>query len=208
MQRLLFIVLTVLIGMAVAYAGFGIQRTSRHTAVASLQYEKVNQRVLEAAEMIARDFRNLGSGVLDQADLFPGAQIDTTSCRGKVGSQCYIVFKARIDSASHVPHEVRYEWTKTDSVALKTGPHTARVPTYRLLRYVDKAANTLRLDQVTAFEVRLLDADGEPLVGPLHETRRIQVALVVAAQSGASDGVYDYQQRWRNTFQPRNLRSL
>ncbi len=204
MQHLTYLVLLTLISIAVSVMGFGIQRTSQNASIASLQYERVNKKVVTAIEMIEQDFRNLGSGVSSAAEAFPGAQVDTTSCRQSVGSMCYIVFQARIDQDVPTPRVIRYGWTKTDSISVKTGLEVERVPTYTLVRKVDGLYSSTLLERMTEFDVRLMNAAGKQLTGPPQETERIEIALAVATRVDDSE-TYDYQRRWQNTFRPVSL---
>jgi hypothetical protein len=182
-------VVTSVVILIIANVSIRVQGSS----IATTQYRasKVNQ--IDLVGLMDRDFRNIGATypnyVLDPASAIIMFSGDST---GGV-----FAFWTQTERGMP-PDSVRYEWAQTGTVRIDT----AYVPAYSVTRQVNGDATGGSAGAVTTFDLRLLNADGNP-TGVLSDTRQIEVNVSVISSLGSSDLVE--MNDWQTIIRPAAL---
>jgi hypothetical protein len=191
MQLLLDHLASVAIAGLVLLAILALQIRGNDVSTGATQYYNTKTRMLSLAEMVERDFTNIGSGV--DSVQYAITSLDTTSATRR------FVFLARVDTADASPHIVTYEWSATGNATLKDTVAT----TYTVKRMIDGVTSGQSVDSVTSFGIELFNDSGLQITTNYPNTRVINVAVTSVSTLGINSKME--QSRWNKSFRPMNL---
>ena len=194
MQFLIDHITSIVIGAVLILIVAGVQLRGQNSSVDATQYSAAKTRLLDLAQMMERDFSNIGAGVSTAAMASAIQTFDTLS------STRVFAFYGRVDQADPDSHLIRYEWVPTDSVTLK---NSQVVTTYQITRLVDGAYTASSLPTVTQVRIDLMDADSNAVGGMYSNTRFVSVDITAVSPLGVGDEIE--QPRWQRIFRPANL---
>lgn len=194
MQFLIDHIASIVIGSILILIVAGLQLRTQNSSIDATQYGAAKTRLLDVAQMIERDFSNIGSGVPTAVIATAIQEFDTLS------STRVFEFLGRTSVADASPHLIRYEWATTGTVKLN---NDSTVTTYQITRLLDGAYSGQSMSSITGVRIDLMDADSAAVGATFSNTRLVSVDITTVSPLGVGDAIE--QPRWRRIFRPVNL---
>ena len=191
MQLLLDHLASVAIAGLVLLAILALQIRGNDVSIGATQYYNTKTRMLSLAEMVERDFTNIGSGV-DSVE-YAITMLDTSSTTRR------FVFQTRVDTLDVAPHTVTYEWAATGNAALKD----TTTATYTVKRIIDGVTSGQSVGSVISFGIKMFNNNGLQITTNYHDTRLINVSMATVSTLGINKKLE--HSRWNKSFRPMNL---
>ena len=160
-------------------------------SIEATQFHTAKTRMLSLAEMVERDFTNIGSGV--DSVQFAITKLDTVSVPAT------FAFQARTDTADASPHAVVYEWEADGSVEIGDSTYS----TYSVKRIINGTTSGWSSGSITSFSIAMFGAAGNQITTNYADTRIITVSVSAVSTVGVGEKIE--QSDWDRTFRPMNL---
>ncbi|NNF04185.1 MAG: hypothetical protein HKN17_06940 [Rhodothermales bacterium] len=208
--EMIFAVLATVVAGVLLFAAYTVQKGGQDAAIDATQYRAAKIKMMDFAEVMQRDFGNMGSHMYRNAGgSFTGAIVQPddaiengwfsetpASTPGEV--QGFFQFISQPDSTSP-PVTVRYEWAPIDGETITLNDGTTE-QLYRVDRLLNGNPGG-RNDLVTEFEIALLtDTSNVPILFNLDRARVIDVRM--KAISPLRKGEYIEETIFESTYRP------
>lgn len=184
---MIFAVLATVVAGVLLFTAYTVQKGGQDAAVDAMQYRAAKHEQMAFAQMMQRDFGNIGSYMVkNSSGGFTGAVVDpedaiensgysetTSSTPGEM--QGFFQFLSQTDSIA-APATVRYEWAPIDgeTVTLNNGTTEQLYLVQRIIGG-NVAGQT---DSVTEFDIQLYtDSSNVPILFNLDRARVIAVRM-------------------------------
>lgn len=185
--EMIFAVLATVIAGILLYTAFIVQKGGQDSAIDAVQYRAAKNEQMAFAEMMQRDFGNIGSYMVKNAGGgFTGAVVNpedaiengwytqtASSIPGEV--EGFFQFQSQTDSMA-APSQVRYQWAPVDGETVTLNDGTTE-QLYLVERIIggNVAGQT---DSVTEFKVDLYtDSSSVPILINLDRARVVSVRM-------------------------------
>jgi hypothetical protein len=191
MQMLLDHLASVAIAGLILLSILALQMRGKDASIEATQFYDSKIRLLSIAEVIERDFSNIGSGV--DSVQYAITSLDTVSVPAR------FIFQARTDTLDKAAHTLIYEWEPTGSVALSDTTYS----TYTVKRIINGAISGTNVGSITSLSIKLFNEAGIEITTNYADTRRLNVRVKTISTLGVNSEVE--LSGWNKNFRPMNL---
>lgn len=181
------------IASLIIYSAFAMKTRVDGVVVATIQTRAAKKTTLDAAAMLERDIRNVGSN-------FPTFELDPDSVMIYWETDSTVNYFQFVGQAApgQPPAIIKYEWQAVDSTTID-GEIT---PLYRISRYINGALYAHTPSTFTHVLFELLNGDGQ-LALVADDVRQVKIELKGISTLGSSEMIRET--RWNGVYRPQAL---